>query len=92
MANVVAARLVPWEPVVPGIAYELDDGWRLGWSYQGRHLEPCPLVRSGPLHVDGPPKQINAPAAYSGLLTTHFVAGPRTKSLTVKRRTPLLLH
>jgi len=26
MANVVAARLVPWEPVVPGIAYELDDG------------------------------------------------------------------
>ena len=26
MANVVATRLVPWEPVVPGIAYELDDG------------------------------------------------------------------
>jgi len=26
MANVVAARLVPWEPGLPGIAYELDDG------------------------------------------------------------------
>ena len=26
MANVVAVRLVPWEPGLPGIAYELDDG------------------------------------------------------------------
>jgi len=26
MASVVAVRLVPWEPGLPGIAYELDDG------------------------------------------------------------------
>ena len=26
MATVVAARLIPWEPGLPGIAYKLDDG------------------------------------------------------------------
>ena len=27
MAAVISARLIPWEPgMVPGIAYELDDG------------------------------------------------------------------
>ena len=28
MAAVISARLIPWEPGVPGIAYELDDGYQ----------------------------------------------------------------
>ena len=27
MAKIVSALLIPWEPGVPGIAYELDDGY-----------------------------------------------------------------
>ena len=42
MAAVISARLIPWEPgMVPGIAYELDDGsqacvaGRLAWTIPG---------------------------------------------------------
>jgi hypothetical protein len=27
MAAVISARLIPWAPDMPGIAYELDDGY-----------------------------------------------------------------
>ena len=42
MAAVISARLIPWEPgMVPGIAYDLDDGSQacvagpLAWTIQG---------------------------------------------------------
>ena len=27
MAAIISARLIPWEPGIPGIAYELADGY-----------------------------------------------------------------
>ena len=27
MAEIISALLIPWEPDMPGIAYELDDGY-----------------------------------------------------------------
>ena len=27
MAEIISARLIPWEPGIPGIAYELADGY-----------------------------------------------------------------
>jgi hypothetical protein len=27
MAAIISARLIPWEPGMPGISYELDDGY-----------------------------------------------------------------
>ncbi len=35
MAAVVSARVIPWEPGMPGIAYQLADG------YEGRLHSPA---------------------------------------------------
>jgi len=40
MAAVVSARLIPWEPGMPGIAYELADGTE--GCIDGRFARPSP--------------------------------------------------
>jgi hypothetical protein len=40
MAAVVSAQVIPWEPGLPGIAYELDDGYE--GSIDGRFALTIP--------------------------------------------------
>src|SRR6187431_2120369 len=50
MAAVVAARLIPWEPGIPGIAYELDDGTE--GSIAGPYVWSMPEVKRKLSFVD----------------------------------------
>ena len=50
MAAVVAARLIAWEPGIPGIAYELDDGTE--GSIAGPYVWSMPEVKRKLSFVD----------------------------------------